>query len=202
MNGRHYHRNKIELYKDPLEINLFESGNIDIALPPNPDTKLFLVIAFAETIYLKGTTVTVPQIALDNGTDGEAISGTSTLTSAALGRYFPLTNTTQPYVVTGGDKLRLRKVVVGQGQATATRARADGIATITTGASHGFAVGDEVVLSDVGGTGYNGTVIVLTVPSATSFTYASPGDDENSTADTDGHVGAHKIRLYVETLYW
>ncbi len=72
--------------------------------------------------------------------------------------------------------------------ATTNRARTSNIATITTGSAHGLAIGDFVEVAGVGGTGYNGAVEVLTVPSGTTFTYASTGTNEGSTADTGGTV--------------
>lgn len=71
---------------------------------------------------------------------------------------------------------------------TTNRARTSNVATITTSASHGLAIGDIVEVVSVGGTGYNGTVEVLTVPTGTTFTYANTGADEGSTADTGGTV--------------
>ena len=44
------------------------------------------------------------------------------------------------------------------------------VATFTTTGAHGFAVGNSVVVSGVGVTGYNGTWQVASVPSSTTFT--------------------------------
>lgn len=43
-------------------------------------------------------------------------------------------------------------------------------ATVTTTGSHGFGIGDPVLLAGVTPTGYNGNWVVTTVPSATTFT--------------------------------
>lgn len=71
---------------------------------------------------------------------------------------------------------------------TTNRLRASNVATITTSASHGLAIGDIVELVSVGGSGYNGTVEVASVPTGTTFTYANTGSNEGSTADTGGTV--------------
>lgn len=71
---------------------------------------------------------------------------------------------------------------------TTNRERTSNVATITTSTSHGLAVGDIVEVVSVGGTGYNGTVEVATVPTGTTFTYANTGSNEGSTADTGGTV--------------
>jgi hypothetical protein len=72
--------------------------------------------------------------------------------------------------------------------ATTNRARTSNVATITTSVAHGLAVGDIVETVSIGGTGYNSVNVVLSVPSGTTFTYASTGSDEGSTADTGGIV--------------
>lgn len=71
---------------------------------------------------------------------------------------------------------------------TSNRARSSNVATITTSAAHGLAVGDIVETVSIGGTGYNSVNVVLSVPTTTTFTYASTGSDEGSTADTGGVV--------------
>ncbi len=71
---------------------------------------------------------------------------------------------------------------------TTNRLRNSNIATITTSAAHGLEIGDVVEVVGVGGSGYNGTVVVATVPSGTQFTYANSGSNEGSTADTGGTV--------------
>lgn len=71
--------------------------------------------------------------------------------------------------------------------ATTNRARSSNIATITTSASHGLAVGDVVNVVGLGGaSSYNGVFVVASVPSGTTFTYANTGGNEGSTADTGG----------------
>lgn len=69
---------------------------------------------------------------------------------------------------------------------TTFRARDTNVALLTVG-THTLLEGDIVSVSGVGGTGYNGTV-TLTAVAATTVSYASPGDDEVSIADTDGRV--------------
>jgi hypothetical protein len=69
-------------------------------------------------------------------------------------------------------------------------------AKLTTATAHGLAVGDIVVVDsvstgteDVGGNvGYDGRVKVVSIPSSTTFTYASTGISEASTAVTAGVV--------------
>ncbi len=46
--------------------------------------------------------------------------------------------------------------------------------TITTSAAHNFSVGEQVVVAGVGAGGYNGTFIINTIPTSTTFTYTDP----------------------------
>jgi len=84
--------------------------------------------------------------------------------------------------------------------ATSTRARSSNVATIGTGSTHGLGVGNSVVISGLGGTGYNGTHTVTTVPTTTSFTFANTGDDEGQTADTDGIIQVVLMNQLTETV--
>ncbi len=72
--------------------------------------------------------------------------------------------------------------------ATTFRERTSNVAQLTTGAAHGLLPGDMVEILTVGGTGYNGVATVIATPTATTFTYASTGGNEASTADTGGVV--------------
>src|SRR5205823_8360011 len=46
--------------------------------------------------------------------------------------------------------------------------------TITTTAAHGFSVGQSVVIAGVAVAGYNGTFVIASVPTPTTFTYTNP----------------------------
>jgi hypothetical protein len=71
---------------------------------------------------------------------------------------------------------------------TTNRARASGVATLTIpGVGALTAIGQDVNVRSVGGTGYNGHV-TLTGVATNTISYASAGIDEGSTADTGGSV--------------
>lgn len=72
--------------------------------------------------------------------------------------------------------------------ATTNRARTTNVATLTTGAAHGFRVGDTLIMTGIGGVGYNVTATVASVPTTTTFTYSNTGGDEGSTADIGGSI--------------
>ncbi len=65
----------------------------------------------------------------------------------------------------------------------------NGVATATTASAHGLTEGQYVKISGVDPAAYNGTVVVLTVPSTTTFTYA-PASAPGGSATTQGAIGA------------
>jgi len=58
--------------------------------------------------------------------------------------------------------------------------RSGNVVTITTTSAHGFIAQQTVTVSGVSNNTFNGTFVVATVPSATTFTYAQTGSDAAS----------------------
>ncbi|HCI9669338.1 hypothetical protein ACKLLO_25395 [Klebsiella pneumoniae] len=73
--------------------------------------------------------------------------------------------------------------------ATTAVTYSNGVATATTASAHGLTAGQYVKISGVVPAAYNGTVVVLTVGSATTFTYA-PASAPGGSATTQGTIGA------------
>jgi len=109
-------------------------------------------------------------------------SGFAAANDASTARWGLIQSTAGGYLWKGLMKIGLSTV------ATTNRARTSNVATLTTGAAHGFKVGDTLTMTGIGGTGYNATAVVATVPTTTTFTYANTGDNEGSTADTGGSI--------------
>jgi hypothetical protein len=66
--------------------------------------------------------------------------------------------------------------------------RTGNVATVTTGAAHGFAAGEQVIISGVG-VGFDGIHTVASVPTTTTLTFASDGGDVALTSITpSGYV--------------
>ncbi|MCL4523304.1 MAG: hypothetical protein M1451_05250, partial [Acidobacteria bacterium] len=63
-------------------------------------------------------------------------------------------------------------------------ARAANVVTITTSAAHNFVVNQLIIVSGVTDTSFNGSFIISTVPSTTTFTYAQTGTDVSSGGGT------------------
>lgn len=77
----------------------------------------------------------------------------------------------------------------GSDIATTAVTYSNGVATATTASAHGLTAGQYVKISGVAPAAYNGTVVVLTVTSATTFTYA-PASAPGGSATTQGTIGA------------
>ena len=91
--------------------------------------------------------------------------------------------------VAGGYLWKGLMALGATGNTTTYRARsAANVATLTTASAHGLRVGDVVVITGVGGTGYNATAAVTVVGSTTTFSYANTGSSEGTTADSGGTV--------------
>ncbi|MGE4909910.1 hypothetical protein AB8888_21070 [Yersinia enterocolitica] len=73
--------------------------------------------------------------------------------------------------------------------ATTAIAFSGGVATATTGAAHGLTAGKYITISGAVPTAYNGTVIVTSVLTATTFTYV-PASAPSGAATTQGTIGA------------
>jgi hypothetical protein len=74
------------------------------------------------------------------------------------------------------------------------KALTSNVATITTSATHGFAVGDYVVVSGVDAT-FNGTFLVASVPTTTTFTYAKTATNVTSAVATGSAVVSTRRRF-------
>ncbi len=77
----------------------------------------------------------------------------------------------------------------GSDIATSSVTYSSGVATATTASAHGLTAGQYVKISGVAPAAYNGTVVVLSVPTATTFTYA-PASAPGGSATTQGTIGA------------
>ena len=202
-NSRPLAYDRVNLF-GPIAVNLLAAGDADLLVLNDQDTKFFPTSIVLETAYARGTTATDPIVIVDNGTTGENITSSLTITDALdnQGRYNPLTIAANPYIITGTSKLRLLKSTVGAGQATATRSRTSGVATIVTGAAHGFSTGDVITIASMTDTTFNDVQAEIIVVDSTTFTYANAGVDVVSGADTAGRVGALYVNAYIVGIYY
>ncbi len=82
---------------------------------------------------------------------------------------------------------RIKRLLAGVG--TVSRSRSSNVATLVTSANHGLNNGDRVDTASLGGTGYNAQFNTVAVVNATTFTFASVGPNEATTADAGGTIG-------------
>jgi hypothetical protein len=202
-NSRPLAYDRVNLF-GPIAVNLLATGDADLLVLNDEDTKFFPTSIVLETAYARGTTATDPIVVVDNGTTGEDLTSSLTITDALdnQGRFNPLAFVANPYVITGSRKLRLVKSTVGLGQATDSYKRESGIATIVTAAAHGFATGDVITISSMTDTTFNELQAEVTVVNATTFTYANAGVDVAPTSSSAGRVGALYVNAYVVGIYY
>jgi hypothetical protein len=92
-----------------------------------------------------------------------------------------------------GDLNRLVFCTTALNAGTITnKALTSNVATLTTSAAHGLAVGDEVWVEGVDST-FNGKYTVTTVPTTTTFTYAKTASNVSSTAVSSATALVNKI---------
>ena len=112
-------------------------------------------------------------LALNNVVAGKTLSNTTLVFAGSASKLYKLDST----------DLSLDNVSKASKTIT-TVARTTNITTITTSATHGYSVGDSVVVTAVTNTSVNGTFTITTVPTTTTFTYANTGTNIVSGADT------------------
>jgi len=202
-NSRPLAYDRVNLF-GPTPINLLAAGDADLLVLNDEDTKFFPTSIVLETAYARGTTATDPVVVADIGTTGTNITSSLTITDSLdnQGTYNTLALLANAPVISGTKSVRLHKTTVGLGQATATRARTSGIATIVTGAAHGFTTGDTITIASMTDTTFNDVQAEVTVVNATTFTYANAGVNVVSGADTAGRVGALYVNAYVVGIYY
>lgn len=201
-NRRPYTPDRVAMF-GPQTINLLATGNPVLVRLNDEDTRFLVQSVILETVYAKGTTALDPQVRATDGTN--AITSTLTINDAldnvGGANYLALVANPVP-TVSGTDTLTLEKVVVGEGQVTATKARTNGVATVTTGAAHGFTTGDLITITGFTDTSFNAVDACVTVVNTTTFTYENAGADVVSGGDATGNVGALKVNAYAIGVYW
>jgi len=180
-------------------VTYMRSGNFQVESNPSPISSRSVGSAHrarAGNIATIGTaaahSLIVGSEVVIAGMGGTGYNGTWTVASVPDNTHFTCSNTgTDETETADTDGIITYPIIVGRVR-SAHRARATNVATIGTSSPHSLAVGNEVVVSGMGGTGYNGTWVVASVPDTTHFTYANTGGNEGETADTDGTISYKK----------
>jgi hypothetical protein len=166
-----------------------------------PDVNVHIEIATPSTSPTTGALTVVGGVGISGNVN---IDGTITFGGAGTTVETANLAVTDPLVFTGndnqGDALDLGLVgeyantVSTITKTVSNKALASNVATITTSATHGFAIGDIAVITGVDAT-FNGTHYVTSVPTTTTFTFAKTATNVTSVA-ASGSVSVSGQRRY------
>jgi hypothetical protein len=175
------------------------SDNEQMSITPNQN--VHIEIATPSTSPTTGALTVVGGVGISGDVN---IDGTITFGGAGTTVETANLAVTDPLIFTGnanlGDALDLGFVgEYAQSISTITRtvsnkALASNVATLTTSATHGFSVGDIVVVTGVDST-FNGTHYVKAVPTTTTFTYDKTNANVTSAAATGSAVVSTQRRF-------
>jgi hypothetical protein len=166
-----------------------------------PDVNVHIEIATPSTSPTTGALTVVGGVGISGNVN---IDGTITFGGAGTTVETANLAVTDPLVFTGNDNQSdsLDLGLVGEyantvstiTKSVSNKALASNVATITTSATHGFAVGDIAVITGVDAT-FNGTHYVASVPTTTTFTFAKTATNVTSVA-ASGSVSVSGQRRY------
>jgi ribosomal protein S11 len=166
-----------------------------------PDVNVHIEIDTPSTSPTTGALTVVGGVGISGNVN---IDGTITFGGAGTTVETANLAVTDPLVFTGndnqGDALDLGLVgeyantVSTITKTVSNKALASNVATITTSATHGFAIGDIAVITGVDAT-FNGTHYITAVPTTTTFTFAKTATNVTSAA-ASGSVSVSGQRRY------
>jgi len=183
----------------------YDSGTSQMTITPNANVKIN--IATPSTSSTTGAFQVVGGVGIqgDMNVQGSvAIQGTITFGGAGTTVSAANLSVTDPLVFVGnantadivdlGLVVEYATTVSTITKTVSNKALTSNVATLTTSATHGFAVGDYVVVSSVDAT-FNGTYVVASVPTTTTFTYAKTATNVSSVAASGSAVVSSKRRF-------
>lgn len=159
---------QIKGFQDLTGHNFYKPGGFQYFIKANT-TSIFCE-KFSSTLYICGGGYKIPEY--------EYVAGVKTEQKPERGDYVVFDMVDIDNITGYGKKANIAKV-----------ARASNVATITTSASHTFAVGEKVCVNCTGDSTFTDMEEVITgVPDNTHITYANTGDDM-AEKDATGTVG-------------
>ena len=183
----------------------YDSGTSQMTITPNANVKVN--ISTPSTSSTTGAFQVVGGVGIsgDMNVQGNvAIQGTITFGGAGTTVSAANLSVTDPLVFVGnansadivdlGLVVEYATTVSTITKTVSNKALTSNVATLTTSATHGFAVGDYVVVSSVDAT-FNGTYLVASVPTTTTFTYAKTATNVTSAVATGSAVVSSKRRF-------
>jgi len=183
----------------------YDSGTSQMTITPNANVKIN--ISTPSTSATTGAFQVVGGVGVqgDMNVQGNvAIQGTITFGGAGTTVSAANLSVTDPIVFVGnantadlvdlGVVTEYSTTVATITKTVSNKALTSNVATLTTSTTHGFAVGDYVVVSSVDAT-FNGTYVVASVPTTTTFTYAKTATNVTSAAASGSAVVSSKRRF-------
>jgi hypothetical protein len=183
----------------------YESGTTQMEI--TPDENVHIEIDTPSTSATTGALTVVGGVGIsgDMNVQGNvAIQGTITFGGAGTTVSAANLSVSDPLIFTGnansadivdlGLVVEYATTVSTITKTVSNKALTSNVATITTSATHGFAVGDYVVVSGVDAT-FNGTYLVASVPTTTTFTYAKTATNVTSAVATGSAVVSTRRRF-------
>jgi hypothetical protein len=183
----------------------YSSGNTQMTI--FPDDRVHIEIPTPSTSATTGALTVVGGVGIsgDMNVQGDvAIQGTITFGGAGTTVETSNLSVTDPLLFVGKDNVAdlVDLGFIGEYSTTVStitktvsnKALTSNVATLTTSTTHGFAVGDYVVVSSVDAT-FNGTYVIASVPTTTTFTYAKTNANVTSAVATGSAVVSSKRRF-------
>ena len=183
----------------------YESGTTQMEI--TPDVNVHIEIDTPSTSSTTGALTVVGGVGIqgDLNIEGDVdIQGTITFGGAGTTVETANLSVTDPLLFVGKDNAadisdlgfigEYSSTVSTITKTVSNKALTSNVATLTTSATHGFAVGDYVVVSGVDAT-FNGTYLVASVPTTTTFTYAKTNANVTSAVATGSAVVSSNRRF-------
>jgi len=183
----------------------YDSGNEQMSI--TPDENVHIEIPTPSTSPTTGALTVVGGVGISgdlNIQGNVGIQGTIAFAGAGTTVQTANLSVTDPLIFVGKDNVadisdlgiigEYSNTVPTITRTVSNKALVSNVATITTSATHGFAVGDYVVVSGVDAT-FNGTYLVASVPTTTTFTYAKTATNVTSASATGSAVVSSNRRF-------
>jgi hypothetical protein len=174
----------LRIYNDTTKIETFRMDQESLRKPDN--TTVFSE-QWGKTITLhQSSTPTISGYVSFDGVSGEYCRATVPNLSTVTSDFSVVVRMNFAGTLLATEQVILQKWNTTPASKVLNKQLTTNVATITTKAAHKLAVGNVVVVTGVG-TPFDGTVTVVAVPTATTFTYAKTNANIASTA-SDGDV--------------
>jgi len=183
----------------------YESGTTQMEI--TPDVNVHIEIDTPSTSATTGALTVVGGVGIsgDLNIEGDVdIQGTITFGGAGTTVETANLSVTDPLLFVGKDNAadisdlgfigEYSSTVSTITKTVSNKALTSNVATLTTSATHGFSVGDYVVVSGVDAT-FNGTYLIASVPTTTTFTYAKTNANVTSAVATGSAVVSSNRRF-------